>query len=118
MAEFQSIYTSLWGEPATEAYLKKAANAGLNRWEFEEIEMNKPAFRKTKTYKDKYSSFDDLVATVGAGLGADGGRRPRRKKKSGGGSGGGGNPDDRDPNVPSPHDLLDRGPKVPKPPTA
>jgi len=66
LSEFQSVYTSLWGEPATEEYLKHAILAGANRWEFEDHERKKPAFRKTKTYRDQGSSLAGLVEQLGA----------------------------------------------------
>lgn len=62
---FVSVYTSLWGEPPTEDYVKHAVNAGLNRWEFESGERNKPAFRKTDTYRNQASSLAELLHNLG-----------------------------------------------------
>jgi hypothetical protein len=66
LSEFQSVYTQLWGEPATEEYLKNAINQGANRWEFAEHERKKPAFRKTKTYRDDASARAELLHNLGA----------------------------------------------------
>lgn len=62
---FVSVYTTLWGEPPTEDYAKRAVNAGLNRWEFESIERKKDAFRKTETYRDEASSLSELLHNIG-----------------------------------------------------
>lgn len=64
---FQSIYVSLWGEPATEAYLKSAAQSGMNTFEFQAHEMSKPAFADTKTYQGKAQSVADLLSSLGVG---------------------------------------------------
>jgi hypothetical protein len=65
LSEFGSVYSSLWGEPATEEYLKAAVGNGLNRWEFEARERSKPAFRKTKTYRDQASSIAETLNGMG-----------------------------------------------------
>lgn len=64
---FRQIYIQLWGEPPTEAYVKAAANSGLNTWEFAELERNKPAFSQTETYKKKAQSLADLLLSMGVG---------------------------------------------------
>ena len=66
MQQFAQLYQQLWGEPATEDYLAKAVNAGLNTWEFAEMERNKPAFSKTGTYKSKGQGYADVLASLGA----------------------------------------------------
>jgi len=83
-AMFQGVYNSLWGEPATEDYLKKVVNAGLNRWEFEEGERQKPAFRRTETYRDQGSSLAELLGQLGVTAPAFGGRRGGGGGKDGG----------------------------------
>lgn len=93
LAEFQSVYSSLWGEPATEEYLKAAVQAGLNRWEFEDRERHKPAFIKTNTYRDQASSLEDLLAQLGVIPG--GGGKRHGGGGNGGGNGGGGNKNKR-----------------------
>jgi len=65
MQSFAGIYQQLWGEPATEAYLAQAVNAGLNTWEFAEQEKSKPAFSKTETYKKQAQSLADLLSNLG-----------------------------------------------------
>jgi hypothetical protein len=62
---FQSEYAQLWGEPATEDYIKAAVNAGLNKWEFASRERQKPAFRHTETYRDKASALAELLHQLG-----------------------------------------------------
>lgn len=65
MAMFQTVYTQLWGEPATEAYLKAAANSGMNSWEFARQERNKPAWADTGAYKKKTEELATLLANLG-----------------------------------------------------
>jgi hypothetical protein len=62
---FQSVYQSLWGEPATQEYLKAAVHAGLNVWEFQERERHKPAFRKTQTYRNEAESWAKMLHGLG-----------------------------------------------------
>jgi hypothetical protein len=62
---FQSTYMSLWGEPATEDYLKNAVNQGMNVWEFAAQERHKPAYRQTKTYRDRGSDLAELLHGLG-----------------------------------------------------
>jgi hypothetical protein len=62
---FQSVYTALWGEPATEDYLKAAVNAGLNQHEFNMRERRKPAFVKTEAYRNQASELAEIVNQVG-----------------------------------------------------
>src|SRR5437868_2086867 len=69
---FQSIYVKLWGEPATEAYLKAAANSGENTWEFTARERAKPEWADTKAYKDQAQSIADLLTQLGLGRGRRG----------------------------------------------
>jgi len=64
---FQSIYMGLWGEPATEAYLKSAANSGLNTWEFAAAERAKPAWADTDAYKKKAEDLATMLANLGVG---------------------------------------------------
>jgi len=64
---FQSIYMGLWGEPATEAYLKAAANSGLNTWEFAAAERAKPAWADTDAYKSKADELATMLANLGVG---------------------------------------------------
>ncbi len=54
---FRSAYTSLWGEPPTEAYIKHAAQSGMNVTEFVDRERMKEAFKKTKTYQDEFKAL-------------------------------------------------------------
>ena len=98
MADFQAIYIQLWGEPATEAYLKSLANKGLNRWEFEELERNKPAFRRTETYRDQGSSLAELLAQLGVTAPIQGAPRRRGGKGKGGGGNGQNDNGGEDPN--------------------
>jgi hypothetical protein len=65
LSMFQSVYTSLWGEPATEDYLKAAVNAGFNQHEFEMRERRKPAFVKTEAFRDQASSLAEIALQVG-----------------------------------------------------
>lgn len=65
MAEFQAVYTQLWGEPATEAYLKNLINKGFNRWEMEDFERSKPAFARTETYREEASNLAELLGNMG-----------------------------------------------------
>ena len=67
MAMFSSIYQQLWGEPATEAYLKSAANSGMNSWEFAAAERAKPAWADTDVYKKKSEELATLLANLGVG---------------------------------------------------
>jgi hypothetical protein len=62
---FQSIYQALWGEPATQEYLKAAVHAGLNVWEFQERERHKPAFRKTQTYRTEADQWAKMLHGLG-----------------------------------------------------
>jgi hypothetical protein len=62
---FQSIYQALWGEPATQEYLKAAVHAGLNVWEFQERERHKPAFRKTQTYRNEAEAWAKMLHGLG-----------------------------------------------------
>lgn len=66
MNMFQQIYMQLWGEPAPEAYLKSAANGGLNSYEFALQERSKPAWTQTKAFKDAFTSKASLVVQMGA----------------------------------------------------
>lgn len=63
---YQSVYQSIWGEPATEAYLKTAANQGLNVWEFAFQERSKPAYFSSKTYDDKADYWVGVLKQLGA----------------------------------------------------
>ena len=56
-AAFAQAYMELWGEPATEAYLMKAVNAGLNTWEFAAQERAKPEWANTPAYKQTAGSL-------------------------------------------------------------
>lgn len=67
MAAYQTVYQSIWGEPADEAYLKSAANQGLNVWEFAYQERTKPAFFGSKVYNDKADQWVSLLKSLGAG---------------------------------------------------
>ena len=62
---YQQVYSAIWGEPATEDYLKQAANEGLNIWEFAYRERTKPAFFGSKTYKDKADQWVSLLKQMG-----------------------------------------------------
>jgi hydroxypyruvate isomerase len=62
---FQSVYTQLWGEPATEAYLKAAAKAGLNVTEFAWRERHKPEFVQSESFRNKASSLADMLHSMG-----------------------------------------------------
>ena len=64
---FQSIYIGLWGEPATEAYLKSAVNSGVNTWEFAAAEREKPAWATTDVYKNKAEELATMLANLGVG---------------------------------------------------
>lgn len=66
MAMLQSVYSQIWGEPATEAYLRKAVNQGLNIWEFAFRERQKPAYFGSKPYKDKADEYASLIHSMGA----------------------------------------------------
>ena len=65
MSMFATIYQQLWGEPATEEYLMKAVNAGLNSWEFTAEERTKPAFATTDVYRDQARDLATLLANLG-----------------------------------------------------
>jgi len=65
MSAFASIYMQLWGEPATEAYLKSAANSGMNTWEFAAAEREKPAWATTDVYQKKAADLATLLANLG-----------------------------------------------------
>jgi hypothetical protein len=67
MSLFRSIYMQLWGEPATEAYLKSAAASGMNTWEFARAERNKPAWADTDVYKKKTEDLATMIANLGVG---------------------------------------------------
>lgn len=58
---FQQLYMQLWGEPATEAYIKSAANSGLNSWEFAAREKAKPEWSQTEAYKKQAQSLADMI---------------------------------------------------------
>ena len=64
---FQSIYIGLWGEPATESYLKSAVNSGVNTWEFAAAEREKPAWATTDVYKNKAEELATMLANLGVG---------------------------------------------------
>lgn len=64
---FNQIYMQLWGEPATEAYLKAAANSGMNTWEFARAEREKPAWADTDAYKKKADDLATMLANLGVG---------------------------------------------------
>jgi hypothetical protein len=81
LAEFQSVYSQLWGEPATEAYLKNLISKGFNRWEMEDYERNKPAFMKTETYRDEATSLAEMLAGMGVIAGSFGKGAYKRQRK-------------------------------------
>ncbi len=60
---FQSIYSALWGEPATEAYLKQFHD--LNSYEFALQERQKPAWLQTKAFKDQFAGGASLLKQLG-----------------------------------------------------
>jgi Plant Basic Secretory Protein. len=62
---FAQVYEQLWGEPATEAYLMKAVNEGLNSFEFAARERQKPEFADTKTYQDQARGLRDVFSQLG-----------------------------------------------------
>ena len=64
---FRQVYISLWGEPPTEAYIKSAANSGMNSWEFARQERNKPAWADTDVYKKKADELATMLANLGVG---------------------------------------------------
>ena len=65
-SQFQSVYQQLWGETATEAYIKSAINKGLNVWEFADKERHKPAwFRRSEAARDKSSSLAKMLHDLG-----------------------------------------------------
>lgn len=64
-AMFQQVYMQLWGEPATEAYIKQAANGGLNSYEFALQEKSKPAWIQTKAFKDAYDGVAGMLSRLG-----------------------------------------------------
>lgn len=65
VALFQSIYMSLWGEPATENYLKGFKD--MNSYEFALNERMKPAWLQTKAFKDQFANGSDLFKQIGIG---------------------------------------------------
>ena len=73
-----SVYQSLWGEPAPLAVLQEAVNQGLNRWEFEEAQKRNSAWWNTEAAKDQAYSFDLLLAQLGLGA------KPQKKGKGDG----------------------------------
>jgi hypothetical protein len=64
-AMFQSIYMSLWGEPATEGYIKSIAKGGLNSYEFSLMERSKPAWQQTKAFKDAFAARAGVLKQIG-----------------------------------------------------
>lgn len=65
MGAFSTIYMQLWGEPATEDYLRQAAQSGMNIWEFALRERSKPAYFTTKSGKDSIFSWVEKMASAG-----------------------------------------------------
>ena len=51
------LYFSLWGQVPPTGYIEKLVKSGMNLFEIELHEREKPAFRKTKTYRDEASSY-------------------------------------------------------------
>ena len=76
-----SVYQSLWGEPAPLAVLQEAVNQGLNRWEFEEAQKRNSAWWNTEAAEDQAYAFDLLLAKLGLGA------KPQPKGKGGKGGG-------------------------------
>lgn len=58
------IYFRLWGQNAPEGYIEKLVKGGLNVYEIEEHERRKPAFRRTKTYRDEAASYGNRLAAI------------------------------------------------------
>ena len=56
IAAAKSKYFALWGQPAPADYIERLIHSGLNIFEFELNERAKPAFRRTKTYRDEADS--------------------------------------------------------------
>jgi len=65
MSDFGSIYKELWGEPATEEYLRAAVKKGWNIWEFEDHERHKPAFLKTDTARTEAEGYFEFLRNAG-----------------------------------------------------
>jgi len=65
MALFSSIYLSIWGEPATDAYLRSAANRGWNSYEFAVNERSKPAYLMSRNFEESFDSRGSFLANLG-----------------------------------------------------
>jgi hypothetical protein len=83
VAVFDSIYQTLWGEPAPLAVLQAAVNQGLNKWEFEEAQKRNPAWWKTDAAQDAAHPMDLFLEQLGL--------VPKKHRKKG--KGGNGRPD-------------------------
>ena len=83
----QSVYQSLWGEPAPLAVLQAAIEQGLNRWEFEEVQKKNPAWWKTDAAQDAAHPMDLFLEQLGLVP------KKHRKKRDNRGGGGGPDPD-------------------------
>ena len=81
----QSVYQSLWGEPAPLAVLQAAVEQGLNRWEFEEVQKKNPAWWKTDAAQDSAHPMDLFLEQLGL--------VPKKNRKKRDNRGGGGGPD-------------------------
>jgi len=62
--QYAKTYFSLWGETPPKKVLEDALDRGLNVFEFEDEQRQKPAFRKTETYKNEY--LDQALALAQA----------------------------------------------------
>jgi hypothetical protein len=62
---FDSVYQSLWGEPAPLAVLQAAVAQGMNRWEFEEAQKRNPAWWKTDAAQDAAHPMDLFLEQLG-----------------------------------------------------
>lgn len=65
ISQATSLYTQLWGQPPPSNYVDKLIHGGMNIWEFEDNERHKPAFRKTKTFRDEGATWADMLHNLG-----------------------------------------------------
>jgi hypothetical protein len=61
----KQVYMKLWGQAPPSNYVEQAIHSGMNIWEFEDKERNKPAFRKTKTYRTEADALAALLHQMG-----------------------------------------------------
>jgi hypothetical protein len=65
VAAATSAYFDIWGTPPPNGdYIQNLIDQGLNLFEIQQHEMDKPGFALTSTYRDRYSGYAQVAANV------------------------------------------------------